>query len=275
MSTPPLVLIKGAGDLASGVAFRLFRCGFPVIMTELARPLAVRRAVSFAEAVYAGTTAVEGVTAVRAMSLGEVTDALRARRIPVLVEPATTLWATLACGVIVDGIMAKVNTGTTRTDAPLVIALGPGFEAGRDCHAVIETHRGHTLGRVLWQGCALPDTGTPGPVEGYTVSRVLRAPTDGYVTPRIAIGQVATTGVTLAVITPQPHGRDGTPVVAPFRGVLRGLVHPTLPVSSGLKIGDLDPRGEPEHCFTISEKSLAVAGGVLEAVLAQRHAVMG
>ncbi len=275
MPALPLVLIKGAGDLASGVAFRLVHCGFPVVMTELAQPLAVRRSVCFAEAVYAGTTTVEGITAVRTTHMDETLAVLRAGHIPVLMEPDPAIYAQLAPGVVVDGIMAKVNTGTTRTDAPLVVALGPGFEAGRDCHAVIETHRGHTLGRALWQGCALPDTGTPGPVEGYTVSRVLRAPADGYVTPRIAIGQVVSASVTLAVITPQPQGRDGTPVVAPFRGVLRGLVHPTLPVSSGLKIGDLDPRGEPEHCFTISEKSLAVAGGVLEAILTHRREIIG
>lgn len=270
MQTRPLVVIKGAGDLASGVAFRLVRCGFPVVMTELAQPLAVRRAVSFAEAVYAGTADVEGITAIRASTLADVRAALAGGRIPVLVEPAAGTYASLAPDVVVDAIMAKSNTGTSLTEAPLVIALGPGFEAGRDCHAVVETHRGHTLGRVLWHGHALPDTGTPGPVEGYTVTRVLRAPVAGYVTPVADVGQAVAAGAIIAVLATQPHGRDGVPVTAPFPGVLRGLVHPTLHVPAGLKIGDLDPRGERSHCFTISEKSLAVAGGVLEAMLAGR-----
>jgi xanthine dehydrogenase accessory factor len=268
MRTRPLVLIKGAGDLASGVAFRLFRAGFPVAMTELAQPLAVRRAVSFAEAVYAGTTEVEGVTAVRAATLAGARAALASGCIPVLVEPDAGTCASLAADVVVDAIMAKTNTGTTLTEAPVVIALGPGFEAGRDCHAVIETHRGHTLGRVLWTGQALPDTGTPGAVEGYTTTRVLRASVAGYVTPLADVGQTVAAGATIAVVSSEPHGRDGVPVVAPFPGVLRGLIHPTLHVPAGLKIGDLDPRGERSHCFTISEKSLAVAGGVLEALLA-------
>ncbi len=271
MHARPLVLIKGAGDLASGVAFRLYRCGFPVVMTELAYPLAVRRTVSFAEAVYTGVTAVEGVTAVRAVTLADVQAALASDHIPVLVEPDASTRAGLAPDAIVDAIMAKTNTGTSLADAPLVIALGPGFEAGRDCHAVIETHRGHTLGRVIWHGRALPDTGTPGAIEGYTVTRVLRAPVAGFVTPSVGIGQVVTQGAAIAMIARQPYERDGMPVTAPFAGVLRGLVHPTLLVPAGLKIGDLDPRSEPDHCFTISEKSLAVAGGVLEALLARRQ----
>ena len=267
MTARPLVLIKGAGDLASGVAFRLVRCGFPVVMTELAQPLAVRRAVSFAEAVYAGAAEVEGLHAVRAATVADVHAALASDRIPVLVQPGGGVIASLTPGVVIDAIMAKTNTGTSLGDAPLVIALGPGFEAGRDCHAVIETHRGHTLGRVIWHGRALPDTGAPGPVAGHTVARVLRAPTTGYVTPLIDIGQMVAAGTALAVIADQPHGPDGAPLVAPFAGVLRGLVHPTLHVPAGMKVGDLDPRAERSNCFTISEKSLAVAGGVLEALL--------
>ncbi len=273
LNLPGVVLIKGAGDLGSGVAYRLWRCGFPVVMTELAQPLCVRRAVCFAEAVYAGETTVEGVTGRRTATAAEARTALDNDILPVLVAPAPDpdLLAELQPIVIVDAIMAKTNRGTQRADAPLVIALGPGFTAGRDCHVVVETQRGHTLGRVFWTGQALPDTGAPGPVEGYSSIRVLRAPIAGYVVPLRAVGEKIKTGEVLARVSRQPDGSQGIPVRALFPGVLRGLAHPSLFVQAGRKIGDLDPRGEVSACFTISEKSLAVAGGVLEAILS--HAI--
>ncbi|HNS03667.1 MAG TPA: selenium-dependent molybdenum cofactor biosynthesis protein YqeB [Anaerolineae bacterium] len=255
-----LVLMRGAGDLASGVAWRLHRCGFPVVMTELAAPLVVRRTVSFAEAAFAGQAAVEGVVAQRAADVAEARRLLAAGVIPLLIDPAATCRAELHPAVMVDAIMAKVNTGTAIDDAPLVAALGPGFTAGIDCHAVIETNRGHDLGRVIWQGAAEPDTKTPGEVGGYKGARVLRAPADGQVHAHVAIGDAVQEGQVLAHI-------DGAPIVAPFAGVLRGIVHPSVSVYTGMKIGDLDARAERRYCFTISEKSLAVAGGVLEAIL--------
>lgn len=261
------VLIKGAGDLGSGVAYRLHRCGFGVVMTDLAQPFCVRRAVCFAEAVYAGETLIEGIRAQRADTLTETLAALAAGVIPVLAAPPADLLYALKPAVVVDAIMAKKNTGTHLTDAPLVIALGPGFTAGQDCHAIVETHRGHTLGRVLWEGQALADTGTPGPIEGYTATRVLRAPITGYVTPLHEIGARIRSGEIIARVSPQPASENGVPVRALFPGVLRGLVHPSREVEAGRKIGDLDPRGDVSHCFTSSEKSLAVAGGVLEAIL--------
>ena len=254
------VLIRGAGDLASGVAWRLQRCGFPVVMTEIQLPLVVRRTVSFAEAVFAGQATVEGVAAQRAADVAEARRLLAEGVIPVLVDPGGACRAELAPAMVLDAIMAKVNTGTTIDDAPLVLALGPGFIAGRDCHAVIETNRGHDLGRVLWQGAAEPDSKTPGEVGGYKGARVLRAPADGHVYAHTAIGDTVQEGAVIAQI-------DGAPIVAPFSGMLRGLIHPSVAVHAGMKIGDLDARAEPRYCFTISDKSLAIAGGVLEAIL--------
>jgi xanthine dehydrogenase accessory factor len=259
-----LVLIKGAGDMASGVAWRLHRAGFPIVMTELPRPLAVRRAVCFAEAVFAGETTVEGVVARRVPDGAAARAGLNRGVIPILVDPEARCREELAPAILVDGIMAKVNLGTRLDDAPLVIALGPGFTAGVDCHAVIETNRGHNLGRVIWQGSAQADTKIPSEVAGYSATRVLRAPADGYVFPHHAIGDRIAPGEIVAEVS-------GQPVVAPFAGVLRGLIHPDVSVTAGLKIGDLDPRARVEHCFTISEKSLAVGGGVLEAVLTALH----
>ncbi len=255
-----LIVIRGAGDLASGVAWRLHRCGFAVVMTEVERPLVVRRTVAFAEAVFAGETTVEGVTACRAAGVAEAQALLGQRVIPVLVDPLVACRAELQPAVWVDAIMAKANTGTHIDDAPLVVALGPGFEAGTDCHAVVETNRGHDLGRVIWQGPAEPDTKTPGEIGGYKGARVLRAPADGFVHADVGIGDWVREGHVIARI-------DGVPIVAPFDGMLRGIVHPTVPVHTGMKIGDLDTRGERRYCFTISDKSLAIAGGVLEAIL--------
>ena len=263
--TTQLVLIKGAGDLATGVALRLYRCGFPVVMTELPAPMTVRRTVAFAQAVFDGRTQVEEVTAQRAMP-DHVVELLVEGVIPVLIDPAADVRSALAPAVVVDAVMAKRNLGTRPDDAPLVVALGPGFTAGVDCHAVIETHRGHYLGRVIWEGPATPDTGQPGTLPGMppNLSRVLRAPAAGHVRPVVAIGEHVTVGKTLAVVEGSGRAR---PVVAPFSGVLRGLVHPSVPVEAGVKIGDLDPRAERDYCFTVSDKALAVAGGVLEAIL--------
>lgn len=255
-----VVIVRGAGDLASGVAWRLRRCGFPVVMTEIERPLVVRRTVSFAEAVFAGQATVEGVLARRAADVAEARRLLAEGIIPVLIDPAAACRSELQPAVMLDAIMAKVNTGTAIDDAPLVIALGPGFVAGQDCHAVIETNRGHDLGRVIWQGAAEPDTKTPGEVGGYKGARVLRAPADGHIHAHAAIGDTVQEGVVIAHI-------DGVPIAAPFSGVLRGIVHPSVAVHAGMKIGDLDARAERRYCFTISEKSLAIAGGVLEAIL--------
>lgn len=258
-----LVLIKGGGDLATGVALRLYHSGFPVVMTELPQPLMVRRTVSFGEAVNLGQMQVEGVTAVRVADAGAAQRVLAERgprRIPVLVDPQACCRVPLHPAVLVDAIMAKRNLGTTRQDAPLVIALGPGFCAGEDCHVVIETNRGHMLGRPLYQGSAEADTGVPGSVGGKTVERLLRAPAAGVLQARAEIGDRVALGQVVAVVSGQ-EVRAGTD------GVLRGMVRSGMPVSAGLKIGDVDPRAEPAHCFLVSDKSLSIGGGVLEAVM--------
>jgi xanthine dehydrogenase accessory factor len=255
-----LVLIKGAGDLATGVAARLFRCGFPVAMTELRHPLMVRRTVAFGEAVYEGEVTVEGITARRAEDAAGARQALSERAVPVLVDPNGSSLEALRPAVLVDAIMAKRNTGTALDQAPVVIALGPGFVAGTDCHAVIETNRGHYLGRVITEGSAEPDTGRPGSIGGKTDERILRAPVAGAVRGMARIGDRVVWGQVVAAV-------DGHEVHAGTGGVLRGLVRSGALVGPGEKIGDVDPRAAPEHCYVISDKSLAIAGGVLEAIL--------
>jgi len=256
-----LVLIKGAGDLASGVAYRLYRSGFPLIMTELPAPLLVRRTVAFGQAVYSKKTSVENITAQRVDTPHQALQLVNTGVIPVLVDPQAAAVSQLKPQILIDAIMAKTNTGTHLNHAPLVIALGPGFTAGQDCHIVIETNRGHRLGRVIEHGPPQANTGTPGTVKGRTAERVLRAPADGQITPHAQIGDKIKAGQLIATI-------NSHELRAPFDGVLRGLIHPQVQVWTGLKIGDLDPRGTVDHCFTISDKSLAIGGGVLEAILA-------
>jgi len=262
----PLVLIRGAGDLASGVAIRLHRSGFPVVMTEIERPLAVRRTVAFAQAVFDGVCQVEEVTGRRCL-MEEAPAVIARDEIAVVVDPHGETIRRLRPSVVVDAIMAKRNTGTTLQDAPLVVALGPGFTAGVDCHAVIETERGHNLGRVIWRGSAAPDTGEPGelPGIGRRASRVLRAPAAGRVIGRYVIGDRVAEGVELAVVQDETGAAHS--ILAPFAGVLRGLIHPSVRVHAGMKIGDLDPRADVSYCFTVSDKSLAIGGGALEAIL--------
>lgn len=255
-----LIWLKGGGDLGTGVAWRLHKAGFPVAITELAQPLVVRRTVAFASAVYDGEIAVEGITAWRADSLDDARHLLDDEMIPVLVDPEGKTLDALQPKVLIDAIMAKRNTGTRKTDAAFVAALGPGFTPNVDCHCVIETQRGHNLGRVWWNREAEPNTGIPGEIGGKSNERVLRAPQAGIVQGNTKIGDTVRRGQVIAVVA-------GAPVHAPFDGVLRGLVHDGLRVAANLKIGDVDPRAVREHCFTISDKALAVAGGALEAVL--------
>ncbi len=254
-----LVLVRGGGDLATAVVYRLHQAGFPVIVTELARPLVVRREVAVATAVLQNQIQVENLLAQLVHSPAEALAMAYTDMIPVLISPHVPQ-PPLPISILVDGRMAKRNLDTSRDQASLVIALGPGFTAGLDCHAVIETMRGHTLGRVIWQGSALANTGTPGIVAGKGAERVLRAPTDGIVTWRFEIGDYVNRSDLIGHVA-------AAAVRAPFAGVLRGLIAPQTEVPSGLKIGDLDARGSREACFTMSDKALAIGGGVLEAVL--------
>lgn len=254
----PLALVKGAGDLASGVALRLHRVGFQVVMTEIDRPTPVRRTVAFAEAVYDGSATVEGVEAVLAEDQAEVEDVLASRRLPVLVDPETSCREWLQPDLLVDAIIAKRNLGTAKDQAPAVVALGPGFVAGRDCHAVVETMRGHTLGHVIWEGEALPNTGVPGEIGGKGAERVLRAPVAGVFRATAQIGDQVARGEVVGYV-------GDLPLASTLDGVLRGLLRSGLEVTPGFKMGDVDPRAEVAHCFTVSDKALAIAGGVLEA----------
>lgn len=258
MTGDGLIVVKGAGDMATGVAVRLHRAGLRLLMTEIAAPTVVRRSVAFAEAVFAGETIVEDVRAQRCADLAEAA-ALDPEIIPVLVDPAAAVVRQVHPTVLVDGIMAKRNLGTRIDDAPVTIALGPGFAAGQDVHAVIETQRGHYLGRMILEGGAEPDTGVPGNIGGYTRERVLRAPAEGRLLEPAPIGARVGPGDTVARVGDQP-------VQAAIHGTLRGLLREGIPVSAGMKVGDVDPRAERAHCFTVSDKSLAVGGGALEAV---------
>lgn len=255
-----LVLIRGAGDLASGVSLRLHRAGFPVVMTDLPKPTAIRRTVCFSQAIRFGTTMVEDAEGVCCHTAREVKAALDAEKIPVLPDETAKCKDWLHPDVLVDGILAKKNLGTKITDAPLVIALGPGFCAGRDCHAVVETMRGHTLGRVIWDGEPLPNTNIPGLIGGFAGERVLRAPDTGVFHQLRDIGALVESGETVGEV-------NGLPMVCTISGVLRGILPDGTPVAKGMKSGDVDPRGNIQNCYTVSDKASAIAGGVLEAIL--------
>ena len=261
-----LILIRGAGDLASGVALRLHRAGLRVAMTDLEKPTAIRRTVCFSQAILFGSAEVEDVTAVRAATLGDVRAALENGQIPVLADPAADCRHWLRPDVLVDAILAKRNLRTTIDDAPLVIALGPGFTAGVDCHAVIETMRGHTLGRVIYDGSALPNTNIPGFIGGFSGERVLRAPADGIFRQRHEIGDLVQEGEIAGEV-------NGEPMRCMISGVLRGILADGTPVFKGMKAGDVDPRGEKANCRTVSDKASAIGGGVLEALLQRTDAL--
>lgn len=263
------VILRGGGDLASGAALRLYRAGIRVLITEIEKPLAVRRTVSFAEAIYTGQVEVEGVVARKIDKLGEATERFEAGEIPVLVDPALATLRDLVHSILVDARMTKRPPDVVANAASLVVGLGPGFVAGENCHALIETMRGHNLGRVYWQGSPLADTGVPGSIAQHGKDRVLRAPAAGRVEPAAEIGQPMKAGQLIATVA-------GAELRAPFEGVLRGLIHPSVDVVPGMKIGDLDPRNDPSYCWRVSDKALAIGGGVLEALLTRpeiRHAL--
>lgn len=255
-----LVLIRGAGDLASGIALRLFRSGFSVVMTDLPHPTSIRRTVAFSEAIVHGETTVEDVTGNRAESPAEALKLLNDGVIPVLADPECSCRTELKPHVVVDAILAKRNLGTKITDAPIVIGVGPGFTAGEDCYAVVETMRGHTLGRVIYEGSALPNTNIPGLIGGFAGERVLRAPADGVFRASASIGDLVNEGDTVGYV-------GDMPMKCTISGVLRGLIADGTTVHRGMKSGDVDPRGEVSYCTTVSDKALAIGGGVLEAIL--------
>ena len=265
----PFVIIRGAGDISTGTIHRLFSAGFEVLVLEAARPSAIRRRVAFSEAVYDGAATVEGVTAVRIAGIEQVGATLARGEVPLLVDPEGVCIRRLKPFAVVDAILAKRNLGTSMDMAPLTVALGPGFEAGRDVGYVIETMRGHDLGRIITSGCAAPNTGVPGVIGGYGIERVIHAPAAGVFRMRRDIGSVVEAGEAVGFIE-TPEGP--IPVQAKIAGLLRGILRDGYAVPKGFKLADVDPRlDQLKNCATISDKARCIAGSVLELVSAQAN----
>ena len=254
-----MVLIKGAGDLATGIAYRLKKSGFDIVMTEIHKPTTVRRTVAFSQAVFDNEIAIEGIKGVKVNNINEIYEEIREGNIPIIDEKAEII-KELRPDVVVDAIIAKKNLGTSIEDAPIVIGVGPGFEAKVDCHLVVETKRGHYLGKVIEEGSAIPNTGVPGNIGGYTKERIIRASSNGKIKPVVAIGDFVKKGDIVAYI-------DGVEVLAEIDGIVRGMLQEGIEVFKGMKSGDIDPRCEKDHCFTISDKARSIGGGVLEAIM--------
>lgn len=267
-----LIIVRGGGDLATGSIYKLKKCGFPVLILEVPKPSAIRRNVAFCEAVYQGTQTVEDMTCYLAESLQQAESFLAEGKLTVLVDPTGEVIPKLKPVAVVDAILAKKNLGTHKTMAPITIALGPGFVASQDVDAVIETKRGHNLGRVLWTGSAAPNTGIPGLIGGFGKERVIHCPAEGTLRNVKKITDTISKGDIIAEVETE----EGTvPVEATLDGILRGLIRDGYPVKAGFKIADIDPRTEEyQNCFTISDKARCIAGGVLEAIL-QRKGELG
>ncbi len=256
-----IVGIKGAGEMATGIAWRLFQANFKhIFMMEIENPIAVRRQVSFCEAIYKGVVNVEGVEAKILSDINHVHQVWEQNSIPVLIDRDWNAIETIRPHIVIDAIIAKKNLGTMISDAPLVIGLGPGFEAGKDVHIIVETNRGHNLGKLIYSGVAEKNTGTPGSIRGLTTERVLRAPIKGVFNSKLNIGMAVQAGDIIGMV-------DDKTVITEISGVLRGLIKSPTMVTEGLKLGDIDPRGDKRYCNTISDKARAISGGVLEAVL--------
>lgn len=254
-----LVIVRGAGDLATGVIIRLANAGYQVVALETDKPTVIRCTVSLAQAMFGKTTTVEDTTAVRCDNPANVFAILKEGRIPILCDPEGEAIARLKPLCVIDAILAKRNLGTKITDAPLVIGLGPGFTAGLDCHLVIETKRGHSLGRIITEGQAIPDTGIPGIIGGYGAERVIRSPYQGIFHSDRSLGDIVKAGDCIATV-------DGQPVFATIDGMLRGLLNNSLAVTKGFKVADIDPRGKEAEFTTVSDKARAIGGAVLEAL---------
>lgn len=256
------LIVRGGGDLASGVIHRLYKCGYQILVLECSKPSAIRRKVSFGEAVFDVTSKVEGVAGRLIRNVSECREIWETGEIPILVDETAESVQELKPDALIDAILAKKNLGTTREMAPLTIALGPGFEAGKDVDFVIETQRGHNLGRVITEGPATPNTGIPGVIAGYGKERVIHAPAAGIMHNRSRIGDIVEKDQIIAMV-------DETPVYASLTGVLRGIIRDGYKVSKGMKIADIDPRKEQKkNCDTISDKARCIAGSVVEVLLA-------
>ena len=254
-----LAYIRGAGDLATGIALRLHRAGMQVVMADIAEPTCIRRTVAMSEAIRCGHAQVEDVFGKLASTVAEARAIAARGEIAVMVDPGAECVTELAPDAVVDAILAKRNLGTTMDMAPIVIGVGPGFTAGEDCHAAVETKRGHYLGRVLYTGSPIANTGVPGIIAGVGADRVLRAPADGRFECIRRIGDIVRAGEVVGRVA-------GEPMFATIDGALRGLIAPGVTVHAGMKAGDIDPRGDTSFCATVSDKATAVGGGVLEAI---------
>lgn len=261
------ILIKGAGDLASGIAVRLVRAGYDVLMTEIAIPTTVRRMVAFSRAVYEGKAEVEGIRGKLVHTIKEVEEVQNKGGIPIIIDEKATISKEYQPEVIVDAIIAKVNLGTRIDEAPLIIGVGPGFEVGKDCHAVVETKRGHYLGKVILEGSAIPNTGVPGSIGGFTNERIIRAKAGGEFKPIAKIGDHVEKDQVIAY-------SGGEPIHSEMEGIIRGMLQSGVYVHEGMKCGDIDARCELDHCFTVSDKARAIGGGVLEAIVCYEHEKM-
>lgn len=269
LDSRPIVLIRGAGEQATGVGWALYKAGFPVVMTEIANPLMVRWPVSFGTAIPEGAWRVEGIEAHRVEAPDECSNVWQAGKIPVLVDPRLEYLPRLKPDILVDAILAKRNLGTTREMAPFTMGMGPGFCAGEDVHCVVETNRGHNLGRLIISGCAEPNTGVPGGTLGFTRERVLYAPVPGIFEAKRRIGEVVEVGEVLGVIHQGP-GQESTPVHATLHGMLRGLLRSGTLIEIGqnkVKVGDIDPRFKEEYCWTVSDKARMLGTSVLLGIL--------
>ena len=270
MNENRFVIIRGGGDIATGVIYVLYHAGFRILITEMSKPSAIRRNVALCEAVYDGQKTVEDVTAVRCNSFTEVKEVLSKNQIPLLIDPSMEILKETQPDIVVDAILAKKNLGTTKDMAPLTIALGPGFEAGRDVDLVIETMRGHQLGRIISQGAALQNTGVPGLIAGESAKRVIHAPTEGVMHLHKELADTVTAGEVIAEI--ETKDSRSVQVEATLDGLLRGLIRDGFYVTKGFKIADIDPRlAEKDNCFTISDKSRFLGSSVLTAIAWEDH----
>lgn len=259
-----LVVVRGGGDIASGICHRLHRAGLKVLILDIEKPTTIRREVAFSEAIYSSEIEIEGVKAVHVKGFEEIYNEIDKGNISVYIDETGQIIDRLNPIAVVDSILAKKNLGTTMEMAPITIGVGPGFEAGKDVDLVVETVRGHYLGRVIYEGTAIKNTGIPGNILGHTEDRIIRAVTEGEVIPLVQIGDVVEKGDTICKI-------GETYIKANLSGVVRGMIKEGLHVTTGYKIGDIDPRGDKEYAFTISEKARAVGGGVLEAIMYMKN----
>lgn len=261
------IIVRGGGDLATGIIYSLTEAGFRVLVLESETPSAIRRQVAFSEAVYEGRTQVEERTAVRIETLQDAQAVWEQKEIPVLVDPMGNSIEAFQPDILVDAIIAKKNLGTVMTMAPLTIGVGPGFCAGVDVHAVVETKRGHKLGRIIRKGEAIPNTGIPGNIGGFTKERVIHSPEEGILHNICPIGSIVKKGETIASLSAKTG--EEIPIPATLNGILRGMIRDGYAVTKGFKIADIDPRmDELKNCFTISDKSRCIAGAVLQLVCA-------